>query len=317
MNGELQTNDDALNNRFALYSTPGNAVIYIDEVRANTDATITAERGGLMAISVDEMTKTTRTLYTQDGSRQLDGATMTTMSGPWVNIDNTFGIITAPTVTKCITPQVGHAAAPPQPKAIAFGERANNNSVMTAKLYASYSDQSRTVRQGDVVDRRAIVHYSNVTAEETAHLASHTVNFPTPEGWSGIIVPNGTDESTYSLLLSNFSGTSECIILTDINTPEGKPVFPVPTTIGENGSSATFDIAKNHSTATPLRFFIQGSDVQATTIQQPRPAIRLQNLSKSKNTITVTALDASRRITKKIKLSQKPLTLSLINGQLL
>ena len=158
---------------------------------------------------------------------------------------------------------------------------------MTAKLYASYSDQSRTVRQGDIVDRRAIVYYSNVTAEETAHLASLTVNFPTPEGWSGIIVPNGTDESTYSLLLSNFSGTSECI-LTDINTPEGKPVFPVPTTIGENGSSATFNIAKNHSTATPLRFFIQGSDVQATTIQQPHPAIRLQNLSKSKNTITVT-----------------------------
>ena len=304
MNGELQTNDDALNNRFALYSTPGNAVIYIDEVRANTDATITAERGGLMAISVDEMTKTTRTLYTQVGSRQLDGTTMTTMNSPWVNIDNTFGIT------------VSHAAAPPQHKAIAFGERANNNSVMTAKLYASYSDQSRTVRQGDIVDRRAIVYYSNVTAEETAHLASLTVNFPTPEGWSGIIVPNGTDESTYSLLLSNFSGTSECI-LTDINTPEGKPVFPVPTTIGENGSSATFNIAKNHSTAAPLRFFIQGSDVQATTIQQPHPAIRLQNLSKSKNTITVTILDASRRITKKVKLSQKPLTLSLINGQLL
>ena len=303
MNGELQTNDDALNNRFALYSTPGNAVIYIDEVRANTDATITAERGGLMAISVDEMTKTTRTLYTQDGSRQLDGATMTTMNSPWVNIDNTFGIT------------VSHAAAP-QPKAIAFGERANNNSVMTAKLYASYSDQSRTVRQGDIVDRRAIVYYSNVTAEETAHLASLTVNFPTPEGWSGIIVPNGTDESTYSLLLSNFSGTSECI-LTDINTPEGKPVFPVPTTIGENGSSATFNIAKNHSTAAPLRFFIQGSDVQATTIQQPHPAIRLQNLSKSKNTITVTLLNDSQRITKKVKLSQKPLTLSLINGQLL
>ena len=262
------------------------------------------------------MTKTTRTLYTQDSTHQLDGTTMTTMNGPWVNIDNTFGIITAPTVTKRITPQVVHAAALPQPKAIAFGERANNNSVMTAKLYASYSDQSRTVRQGNVVDRRAIVYYSNVTADETAHLASLTVNLPTPEGWNGIIVPNGTDDSPYSLLLSNFSGTSEGV-LTNITTPEGKPVFPVPTTIGENGSSATFTIDKNHSTATPLHFFIQGSNVEATTIQQPHPTIHLQNLSKSKNTITVTFLDASRRITKKIKLSQKPLALSLINGQLL
>ena len=293
MNGELQTNDDALNNRFALYSTPGNAVIYIDEVRANTDATITAERGGLMAISVDEMTKTTRTLYTQDGSRQLDGTTMTTMQGSWVNIDNTFGIT------------VSHAAALPQPKVIAFGERSNNNSVMTAKLYASYSDQNRTIRQGDIVDRRAIVYYSNVNADETARLASLTISLPTPEGWNGIIVPNGTNDSTYSLLLSNFSGTSECV-LTDINTPEGKPVFSVPTTIGENGSSATFTIDKNNSTATSLRFFIQGSNVQATVIQQPQPALHLQNLSKSKNTITVTLLNDSQRITKKVKLSQKP-----------
>ena len=293
MNGELQTNDDALNNRFALYSTPGNAVIYIDEVRANTDATITAERGGLMAISVDEMTKTTRTLYTQDGSRQLDGTTMTTMQGSWVNIDNTFGIT------------VSHAAALPQPKVIAFGERSNNNSVMTAKLYASYSDQNRTIRQGDIVDRRAIVYYSNVNADETARLASLTISLPTPEGWNGIIVPNGTNDSTYSLLLSNFSGTSECV-LTDINTPEGKPVFSVPTTIGENGSSATFTIDKNNSTATPLRVFIQGSNVQATVIQQPQPAIHLQNLSKSKNTITVTLLNDSHRVTKKVKLSQKP-----------
>ena len=30
MNGELNTNDATLNNRFAIYSTPGNAVIYID-----------------------------------------------------------------------------------------------------------------------------------------------------------------------------------------------------------------------------------------------------------------------------------------------
>ena len=338
MNGELQTNDEALNNRFALYSTTGNAVVYIDNVRANADATITAERGGLMAISVDEMTKTTRTLYTKDGSQQLDGTTMTTMNGPWVNIDNTFGIVTA---------QVGHAMTPSkpprgeasrhspsgdtergQPKAIAFGERDNNNSVMTAKLYACYSDQSRTVRQGDIVDRRAIIYYSNVTADETAHLASLTVSLPTPEGWSGIIVPNGTDDSTYSLLLSNFSGASKCV-LTDVNTPEGKPVFPVPTTIGENGSSATFTIDKNHSAATPLRFLIQGSNVEATLNPQPstlnpqpstlnpQPStLHLQNLSKSKNPITVTVLDASRRITKKVKLTQKPLTLTLINGRL-
>ena len=118
MNGELDTNDATLNNRFVLYSTPGNAVIYIDDVRAKQAATITAEKGGLMAISVDELTKTKRTLYTADGHKQLDGATLTRMNGPWVNIDNALGIVNLDS-----------------DKQIAFGEKANNNSIMTAKLY--------------------------------------------------------------------------------------------------------------------------------------------------------------------------------------
>ena len=86
MNGEIDTNDGTLNNRFAIYSTPGNAVIYIDNVRAKQPCTITAEKGGLMAISVDEMTKTTRTLYTADGTQQSDGTSLTRMSGPLASL---------------------------------------------------------------------------------------------------------------------------------------------------------------------------------------------------------------------------------------
>lgn len=44
MNGELNMNDGTLNNRFAIYSTPGNAVIYTDYVRANAAATITKDQ---------------------------------------------------------------------------------------------------------------------------------------------------------------------------------------------------------------------------------------------------------------------------------
>lgn len=176
MNGELQTNDGALNHRFAIYSTPGNAVIYIDYVRANETCTITAERGGLMAISVDEFTKTSRTLYTQDGQQQLDGNGLTVMNGPWVNIDNTFGITTLRSAT------------------MAFGERANNNSIMTAKLYTLYSDHRRTVNAGEVVDCRAVVYYSNVDASATARLATQNKSFDTTGGWHAVVAydPDGT-----------------------------------------------------------------------------------------------------------------------------
>lgn len=193
MNGELNTNDATLNNRFAIFSTPGNAVIYIDYVRAKADATITAEKGGLMAISVDELTKTKRTLYYPDNngqhfnSQEQDGTTFTTLPGSWVNIDNTLGIVS-----------LGDT------KQMAFGERANNNSVMTAKLYTSYSDQQRSVRNGEVVDQRIIVYYANIDANQTAQLAAMSHPLPMPEGWRAVVVADSDD--SYYLLVSNFSG---------------------------------------------------------------------------------------------------------------
>ena len=287
MNGELQTNDGTLNNRFALYSTPGNAVIYIDYVRANAEAVITAEKGGLMAISVDELTKTRRTFFTADGTRQLDGSVLTQFSTPWVNIDNALGIVS------------------PTSRLMAFGERANNNSINTARLYTAYSDQPRTVHAGEVVDRRCIVYYSNITADETAHLSPLTSSL-TPAGWNGAIVFD--PDSTAYLLLSNFAGSDQCR-LSGVNTPYGAPVFTAETTITSAGSSATFTAQQNHSVANTLKFFITGRDVTAIQAEGDPTAITLQNTRKGRNTVTVTVFTGSRRVTRKVKLKQKPLTL--------
>ena len=91
-----------------------------------------------MAISVDELTKTSRKFYTEESNgedqritaKQLDGSVFTKIPASWVNIDNELGIISS-------TQQ------------IAFGDKANNNSINTAKLYALYSDQSRQVKKGE------------------------------------------------------------------------------------------------------------------------------------------------------------------------
>ena len=202
MSGELQTNDAALNHRFVIYSTPGNAVIYMDYVRANDTCTITAEKGGLMAVSVDEFTSLHRTFYTKDGAQQLDGNGLTVMNGPWVNIDNTFGITThhLQPSTSNLQPSTFHLP----PSTIAFGERTNNNSVMTAKLYALYNSERRTVNAGDVVGCRAVVYYSNVDAATTARLATQNKTFTTADGWLGITAydPDGT---AYELRV-NFKG---------------------------------------------------------------------------------------------------------------
>ena len=57
------TNGNSLENNFTLFSTPGNAFIYMDYVVGKTNGTITEEKGGLMAISTDPFTKEKRTLY--------------------------------------------------------------------------------------------------------------------------------------------------------------------------------------------------------------------------------------------------------------
>ena len=314
MNGELNTNDGTLNNRFAIYSTPGNAVIYIDYVRANNNATITKEKGGLMAISVDELTKTKRTLYYPDYSadydcqcftqKELDGITFNTFPGPWVNVDNALSIVNA------------------SGKSTAFGERANNNSIQTAKLYASYSAENRAVKQGEVVDCRALAYYSNMTAERTNAFFQDVQQliYTMPAGWNGVIVPDGDGENgpdcTYYMLLSNFASDRKCT-LKDVNTRIGKPVFSVRTKIGEAGSAATFSAEENHSVVNTLKFFIDGTGMEAIQADGDPTSIFLLNLVKGNNTLTVTACDGGKTLMKKVTLSTKVLKISIRGGELL
>ena len=315
MNGELQTNDAALNNRFAIYSTPGNPVIYLDYVHANEACTITTEKGGLMAVSVDELTKTRRTLYHPDHSadhdydsfthRQLDGTTLEIMPGPWINVDNAVSIINT------------------SGKSFAFGEKANNNSIMTARLYGSYSNQSRTVAKGEVVGRRALTYYSNMTAERTSQFFNDLtqLTYTVPEGWNGIIVPDGTGlqgtDSPYYMLLSHFAGTTDECTIENFHNRIGKPVFSTNTIISRQGATATFTAPENSSIANTLRFFIHGCDVEAIQAEGDPNTIFLLNNVKGGNKLTINAFDANGNIlTKEVTIGTKPLKATIAQGRI-
>ena len=298
MNGELLTNDSALNHRFAIYSTPGNAVIYIDKVRANRPCTITKERGALMAVSVDPFTSTTRTLYSAQGRQQLDGTTTVTITTPWVNIDNRFGIVNAAADSRH-TPQM------------AFGERANNNSVLTARLYAAFSDDRRNADGGETVDRRAIVYYSNTDSETTAALAGAACRPDVPDGWNAIIAPDdddfGPDAATYFMLLSNFDDADrqqQCT-LSRVMLPAGCPVFQVPTFITAEGSTATFKAEPNHSVTATLHYFVDGCNVKAIEDGTEPGTVVLTNLSKRKNKVTVHCVAGDSAVHKTITLAKE------------
>ena len=279
MNGELQTNDGVLNNRFAIYSTPGNAVIYTDHIRANQSCTINKEKGGLMAISVDEFTKKSRILYTTDKQQQLDGTVLTSTNGPWVNIDNQLGIVT----TGC--------------KKIAFGDRTNNNSILTARLYTSYSDEPRTVQQGETVDDRTIIYYTNTDASTTARLQELITPLQVPEGWDGLIAFD--PDSTAYLLLNNFSGKDSCT-LSDIRTPLGHPVFHSDN-VQDKPGAGHFTILPNHSIARPIRFFTDSNGLLATTDPTDACVAHFRPIHKRKATYTVRAVTANGVAEKTIK----------------
>lgn len=251
MNGQLHTNDDALDHRFAIYSTPGNAVVYIDHVEALQDAVITRAQGGLMAISTDEFTKPVRTLYHEGAAgggmahTTTDGRQLATWATPWINVDNSLGIVGL------------------QGQTMAFGDRANNNSIMTSKLYAAYADSRRTVAAGEKVDARTVVYYSNATAATTLAMSDGMADLggKLPQGWGGALVPD--PDGMYYLLLSNFKGSGEAA-LQGVTTKHGAPVFASPTTIAHSRASAVFTAEENHSVSQPVRFFVRGKRATAT-----------------------------------------------------
>ena len=255
MNGELNTNDGTLNHRFVLYSTPKNALIYLDYVTANAPATITAAKGGLLAISTDELMATSRTLYykgaTTTKQQTTDGSQMLTFKSPWVNIDNELGVINVnPNLNPNSNPTLplgGVGGGSGGSTLMAFGDRGANNSIYTSKLYPLYSDTPRKVEAGEVVDARNLVYYSRINAKQTEKMASKLVSLKDklPEGWNGVIVP---DAGCTYLLISNFKGDTDCQLSTsDLPLKKWKPVFPDQTRITKNGSTLTIHVEQNHS----------------------------------------------------------------------
>lgn len=297
MNGELKTNDATLDNHFVIYSTPGNAVIYLDYIQGLTNGTITGEYGGLMAISVDELTKTSRTLYYGDTHKTLDGSTLKSYMTNWLNIDNEIGFVSK------------------SGKAMAFGDKTNNNSIMTAKLYSSYSTENRPFTNGSVIDRRNITYYSNITAKETKRMEQELqiLTDALATGWNGVIAadPNGVNY----LLLANFTGENKETTLTNLSCKLGAPVFGVETRITENKSQATFKANKNNSISDVLKIFIKGTGITAQQDADNDEAAYLT--ANSTTTATICIISNGNILSKDITLfTDETLNVFVENGEI-
>ena len=277
MNGELNTNAAALNNRFAIYATPGNAIIYLDYVFGLTSGSITEEKGGLMAISCDEFTKTKRTLYYRSADdslaidhRQSNGASMQTYTTPWLNIDNQVGVVTTAV------------------RQMAFGDREAVNSIQAAKLYPLFSKQRRTFSRNKPVDARTLVWYSLIDAPTTRQMQAQLQSLTPalPEGWNAAIAAD--PDGTHYLLAANFRSDSTDIVLRNITTTAGSPVFKESTQITPEGSATTIHAWQNNSVADVLKVFVDGAtDIVASQATDNPAEAYLLNTTDAAQTLHV------------------------------
>lgn len=279
MNGELNTNDATLNNRFAIYSTPGNAVIYLDYVSALNSGTITKAHGGLTAISVDEMTKTKRTLYFEETHKQTDGSQLVTFSSPWVNVDNALGI-------------VAHNNGE-----MAFGDKANNNSVMTAKLYAAYSTASRQFSVGDKVDSRNVIYYSNIAADETKRMSDELISLADrlPDGWNGVVAAD--PDGTRYLMVSNFLSDKMAKFEMPL-TSLGYPVVSQKTMMGQ----VELALEQNNSAVSASRIFVDDKALN-TVLDKENPNVAyIESVADCECDYTVRAITDNGIVEKSVRI---------------
>ena len=282
MNGTVNTNDATLQNRFVLAATPGNAIILMSRVKALADGTLNGRRGGLLAISTDPFTSTQRTLFHAQGNITTNGHEATLLTSPWVNIDQSVGIVT-----------LGGKGQ------MRFGDRSLSNSIFMSKLYPLFSSDKEPFLSGQVIDHTTVIYYLRVNAATTAAMQSKAVslNQQLPDGWEGLTCAD--PDGTRYLLLTNFEGgKSSKAEVQNLAFEEGAPVLTEETTILNGRASATIRLDEEHSFMQPLRVYIKGADVYARAISPVDDAlISIRSIGNQPQTATITYVRNGQAVT--------------------
>ncbi|MBQ9285328.1 MAG: hypothetical protein IJ209_03455 [Bacteroidaceae bacterium] len=304
MNGRITTNDATLENSFVLAATRGNAVVYLSNVKALQNATLTGRRGGLLAITVDPFTSEQRTIYTDEGEVTTNGAATHTWQTHWANIDQSVGIVT-----------LGGTGQ------MAFGDRALNNSIQCAKFYPLYSQKNEAITAGNTVDRTAVIYYSRVDAATTERLQAQamSLNEQLPEGWNGLIACDPDGER--NIIVANLAGGANNKAKLKGLAIEGlgAPVLQTETIIEGSTGSATIALDENHSLMHPLTVFIKNATGVAAKMFNPvdDKQLYVRSLIHNEQNITVSIMNGSSVVSKDFLIPESgTLIIRLDDGEL-
>jgi len=247
--GRLSVTGGSLTKYLTFYSTPGNAVIYQEDMVGTTAGTVTKDGGLMLGITTDIMTRLSRTLYSQTGSIKSNGNAVSTISGNWVNVDNILGMVV----------NGGNG--------IAFGEKELTTSVYVSKLYGSYSTIPKTFASGEVVYSRSAIVYPKVDAATTQTLAAKAKYPLVATGWKATAAED-PDGRRY-LLMSNFRSAASASVT--LAYPQGAPVFDRVTTVTDSTGTATFNTMANASAPNELYAYVKTGSLPLVAVQGDSP----------------------------------------------
>ncbi|NLO69423.1 MAG: LamG domain-containing protein [Porphyromonadaceae bacterium] len=264
--GKLNLNDSAISQYLSFYSTPGNAVIYVDELVGNTAGTLTKEGGLLLGITTDILTKLNRTLYYEGGNIRSNGNALEKLSGNWVNVDNEYGVIY----------NGNHE--------IAFGEKELKTSVYVSKLYGSYSTTSKAFAANELIGSRAMIAYPGVNSAATQHLEAKAQYPYVAAGWKAVAAED--PDGKRHLIISNFRSNSSSEV--SLSFAEGAPVFDRVTNINNAAGTATFSCMPNSSITQELYAFVKSETLPVKAVQGENPySVFILNENNSEVSVSV------------------------------
>ena len=168
---------------------------------------------------------------------------------------------------------------------------------MTAKLYPSYSAESRQFHNGEKVDCRNVVYYSNIDATETKLMSDEFISLTDklPEGWNGALAAD--PDGTRYLMLSNFKSDKKAEFEMPV-TPLGIPVVSHPSFMGKLSVS----IEQNNSVVSATRIFVDDASL-STVLDKDTNSAYIQNMAKHEGEYNVRAITDNGIVEKTIKIS--------------
>lgn len=236
--GYISANSGALNRYVAMTALPGNAVVVMENTKANEDLEVTGGYSLPLSFQTDVISGNNKVIDTAEGSDSFtvdQTDVKKTYKSDWVNVD-------------------GHTAVLlDTERTVRFGGYQKSAQIGGSTL--SFDQKTGAFKEGDTIDGMTGVILSNLSSEEVKELQDKNTYFTMPKGWQGALVQD-TDGTAYAVV-NNFYGEdgtfqitgeeSVPVILGESSLKSADGVLEAEVTLENKGMSSTYETVTKYA----------------------------------------------------------------------